>query len=155
VPQQVSGGYSFGSGYSGGPTAQPQQPQPFNPGAQPQPQQRPGSGSNSFGGSNPPPGVPSNLATSMIQQLLTTPNPRGLQQAGLQTGNVGLGGGIAGVASKVDAEGIKIYKEKTNYKEWEFVYDPTKDQQRMAGQQVPGQPQPQQTPLNPQQPRLQ
>ena len=159
VPQQVSGGYSFGSGYSGGPTPQQQQPQPFNPGAQPQPQPRPGSGSNSFGGSTLPPGVTSNPAAQMIQQLLTTPNPRGLQQAGLQTGNVGLGGGIAGVASKVDAEGIKIYKEKTNYKEWEFVYDPTKDQQRQAGQpgQQPGTVGPglnpqQQSPFN-QQPR--
>lgn len=144
VPQQVSGGYSFGSGYSGGPT--PQQPQPFNPGAQPQafqPQRPgPGSGSQSFGNSATPPGLPVNPAAQMIQQLLTTPNPRGLQQAGLQTGSVGLGGGIAGVASKVDAEGIKIYKEKTNYKEWEFVYDPTKDQQRQAGQQQPGLQQP-------------
>ncbi len=140
VPQPAGGGYSFGSGYSGGgPTQQPQQPQPFNPGAQPQQQPRPGSGSNSFGGSTLPPGVTSNPAAQMIQQLLTTPNPRGLQQAGLPTGNVGLGGGIAGVASKVDAEGIKIYKEKTNYKEWEFVYDPTKDQQRQGGQQIPGQ----------------
>ena len=50
----------------------------------------------------------------------------------------GLGGGIAGVASKHDAEGIKIYKEKTNYKEWEFVYDPTKDQKGQQGQ-IPGQ----------------
>ncbi|MBM3757229.1 MAG: hypothetical protein FJW38_25000 [Acidobacteria bacterium] len=145
VPQQVGGGYSFGSGYSGGPTPQ-QQPQPFNPGAQPQPFQPqrpgPGSGSQSFGNSATPPGLPVNPAAQMIQQLLTTPNPRGLQQAGLQPGSVGLGGGIAGVASKVDAEGIKIYKEKTNYKEWEFVYDPTKDQQRQAGQQQPGMPQP-------------
>ena len=50
--------------------------------------------------------------------------------------------GIVGVASKVDAEGIKVYKEKTNYKEWEFVYDASKDQKTAQGQvpgQVPGQ----------------
>lgn len=160
VAQPVSGGYSFGSGYSGG--SQPQQTQPFNPGGQPQPfypgaPQLPrtnvGGGSqtlggNAGGGSTPPQGMPFNPAAQMIQQLLTTPNPRGLQQAGLQPGSAGLGAGIAGVASKVDAEGIKIYKEKTNYKEWEFVYDPAKDQQRQAGQ-LQGGPAPG---LNPQQP---
>jgi len=38
-----------------------------------------------------------------------------------------IGGGIAGVASNADEEGIKIYNERTNYKEWEFLYDYTKD----------------------------
>jgi hypothetical protein len=37
-----------------------------------------------------------------------------------------IGGGIAGVASKFDAEGIMVYGDHTNYKEWEFVFDPTK-----------------------------
>ena len=38
-----------------------------------------------------------------------------------------LGGGIAGVASKAENEGIKIYRKKTKYKEWEFIYDPKQD----------------------------
>jgi hypothetical protein len=112
---------------------------------------------------NPPAG-----AAGLINQLLTTPRPGGLngitgasQQATVdQNGNpvpqnsgfgtvatptaantanntgtpIGntmggqtIGGGIAGVASKREQDGIKTYKEKNNYKEWEFVYDITKD----------------------------
>ena len=32
-------------------------------------------------------------------------------------------GGIVGVASKRDMEGIRLYNERSNYKEWEFLYD--------------------------------
>jgi hypothetical protein len=76
----------------------------------------------------------------MIQQILTRPNPQGMAAlgGGLGTGGVAMGGGIAGVASKHDAEGIKIYKEKTNYKEWEFIYDPAKDQKTGQGGTVGG-----------------
>ena len=157
----VSGGSSFGSGYSGGTGANPTMgPQPS-----PQMQQgsfRPGGGSNSFGGpplpggqggfgGGAPGGIAVNPATQMIQQILTRPNPQGLAkiQGGLG-GALAMGGGIAGVASKHDAEGIKIYKEKTNYKEWEFVYDPSKEKGAMGqfpgqtqgtvGGQMPGQP---------------
>lgn len=144
----VSGGSSFGSGYSGGTGLNPAMgPQPS-----PQLQQgsfRPGGGSNSFGGpplpggqggfgGGAPNGIAVNPATQMIQQILTRPNPQGL--ANIQGGMGGaqaMGGGIAGVASKHDAEGIKIYKEKTNYKEWEFVYDPSKEKGAMG--QIPGQ----------------
>ena len=42
-------------------------------------------------------------------------------------GQGGLGAGIAGVASKREATGVKIYNERTRYDEWEFVYDQTKD----------------------------
>ena len=34
--------------------------------------------------------------------------------------------GIAGFASNADAEGIMVYNDRTNYKEWEFVFDFTK-----------------------------
>jgi hypothetical protein len=37
---------------------------------------------------------------------------------------------MAGVASKMDAEGLMVYNDRTNYKEWEFVYDPSKDRPR-------------------------
>ena len=64
---------------------------------------------------------------AMIQNLLTRPNPRGLaaiqqQQAGA-VGGPQIGGGIAGVASKLKAEAIKVYNERSKYHEWEFVYD--------------------------------
>ncbi|MBL8242389.1 MAG: hypothetical protein JNM66_33495 [Bryobacterales bacterium] len=149
----TSGGYSFGSGYGGQPptsqTVNASLPgQPYPPGSPMPPGGfRPGGGSTSFGSPPLPGGMPGgvnvNPATAMIQQILTRPNPQGLAniQGGMNAGT-GMGGGIAGVASKYDAEGIKIYKEKTNYKEWEFVYDPTKDQKGQQGQipgQIPGQ----------------
>lgn len=155
VPQPQSnygGGSTFGSGY-GATAPTPAGPQPsgaYPPGAVP-PAYRPGGGSNSLGGgafpgqgSAPgaqPGGIAVNPASQLIQQILTRPNPQGLQNAlggGAAGGTQGLGGGIAGIASKYDAEGIKIYNEKTNYKEWEFVYDPAKDLKKAQGQ-VPGQ----------------
>ena len=36
-------------------------------------------------------------------------------------------GGIAGVASKLESESIKIYNERSKYNEWEFIYDPRPD----------------------------
>ena len=42
------------------------------------------------------------------------------------------GAGIAGVASKYEATGIKIYKDHAKYNEWEFIYDP-RDEIVMAG----------------------
>jgi hypothetical protein len=82
-------------------------------------------------------GINVNPATDMIRRLLTTPNPQGLAAAMGGQQSQGLGGGIVGIASKLDREGIKIYNEKTNYKEWEFVYDPAK--QAGAGGNLPGQ----------------
>lgn len=41
-----------------------------------------------------------------------------------------IGGGLAGVASKKEEKGIKIYKERKKYNEWEFVYDVNKDPSR-------------------------
>jgi hypothetical protein len=37
-----------------------------------------------------------------------------------------IGGGVAGVASTVEAEGIMVYGDRTNYSEWEFVFDVNK-----------------------------
>jgi len=89
----------------------------------------------------------------LIGQLLTTPRPGGLNglsgspaPAAANTGGTlqtaaaapTIGGGIAGVASKREQEGIKIYKDKTKYNEWEFVYDISKDQSR-TGAAAPGQ----------------
>ena len=68
-------------------------------------------------------------AQKMIQDLLTKPRPAVMpgQATQPQMGQM-IGGGIAGVASNADEEGIKIYNEHTNYKEWEFLYDYTKDE---------------------------
>jgi hypothetical protein len=64
-----------------------------------------------------------NQAQQMIQQILTTPRPGGMPGA---TGGPTMGGGIAGFASTADSEGIMVYNDRTNYKEWEFVFDLTK-----------------------------
>jgi hypothetical protein len=65
-------------------------------------------------------------AASIINQILMTPNPRGL--AGVQNGQGSMmGGGIAGVASTRESDSIMIYNDREKYNEWEFVYDPTKE----------------------------
>lgn len=55
-----------------------------------------------------------------------TPAPQGM-------GGQVIGGGFAGVASKAERDGIKIYNERTAYNEWEFVYDMSKDPARGGG----------------------
>lgn len=71
-----------------------------------------------------------NAAADVIRNLLTTPRPGGLAGAQAGVGNVPglqIGGGIAGVASTAEGEGIKIYNEQSDYNKWEFVYDFSKD----------------------------
>ena len=142
--QQGSGAYTVGGGgYSvgGGNFSAP----PVNNGSL----RLPGSGSTSFGPpltgpmtGQTPNGINANPATDMIRRLLTTPNPQGLAAAMGSQQPQGLGAGIIGLASNVDREGIKIYNEKTNYKEWEFVYDPEKEAGiGGAGGQIGGRPQ--------------
>lgn len=79
------------------------------------------------------PGRPgaTNPAIEMIQRILTTPRPGGLGQTGAQEG-LNVGGGIAGVATTMEAEGIKVYNERTKYNEWEFIYDFRKDRTMMG-----------------------
>lgn len=72
---------------------------------------------------------PSNPAMQMINQLLSSPNPRGMATAfqpaaGQQPLQAG---GIAGVASKLESESIKVYNDRSKYNEWEFTYDPRQD----------------------------
>ena len=44
-------------------------------------------------------------------------------------GGQSFGGGIAGVASTAEGEGVKVYNERTLYQEWEFIFDPAKQKQ--------------------------
>lgn len=53
-------------------------------------------------------------------------------------GRAQLGPGIIGIASKHDADSIRVYNEQTNHKLWEFIYDPAKE--RRPGQQGGGLP---------------
>lgn len=115
-----------------------------NASGQPQPGQPPGPGlSTGFPGLQPQGGGGQNgaiagipgasgsdgaqnaqtAAASMIQGLLTSPRP-----GGMPTGMPGatIGGGIAGVASKFEAEGIMVINDRTKINEWEFIFDATK-----------------------------
>ncbi len=80
------------------------------------------------------PGQP-NAAADMIRNILTTPRPGGMPQgvAGAQT----IGGGIAGVATTAEGEGVKVYNDRTLYQEWEFIYDPAK-QKRLPNPNATG-----------------
>lgn len=112
------------------PTA-PQYPgYPGNP-----PLTQPGSGTrlpgqSATGAGAQAPGQPGNPAMNLIRSILITPRPGGLSglQAGAGTQGQTIGGGIAGVASTLEAEGIMIYNERTKYNEWEFLYDYREEQ---------------------------
>ena len=83
-------------------------------------------------------GGAANPALQLIQNILMNPRPA---PAGMQTGAGGqmLGGGIAGVASKLEAGSIKVYNERSAYNEWEFIYDPKNDKSAaLAGAALAG-----------------
>jgi hypothetical protein len=61
----------------------------------------------------------------LIGNLLTQPRPNGPPTA-VPNGNNTIGGGIAGVASKMDDDSIMVCADHTNYQEWEFIFDPSK-----------------------------
>jgi hypothetical protein len=93
-------------------------------------------GNNAVGGGSRATQGTSNQAVQAIQNMLT--NPR--QGMGGATGGASASGGptqggIVGVASKRDMEGIRLYNERSNYKEWEFLYDRKKalEAEGMAG----------------------
>jgi hypothetical protein len=66
-------------------------------------------------------------AAGLLQNLLTQPRPGGLAGiAGAGASGAIMGGGIAGVASKAEGESIMVYGDRTDYSEWEFIYDPMK-----------------------------
>lgn len=84
-------------------------------------------------------GQDQNPAIQLIRELLTKPRPGGAPgyrppQAGAQQpqGNLIATGGIAGVASTLEAEAIMVYNDRTKYNEWEFVYDFRKDPVKMG-----------------------
>ena len=116
-------------------------------------------GPGGFGpGAGQPPGQPQlganggmpQSAASMIQNLLTTPRAGGMP--GATMGGQVMGTGIAGVASKYEGEGIKIYNDSNLIQEWEFIYDPAKDKANNPAAAVSGQMNPNQQPNQQNQP---
>jgi hypothetical protein len=93
---------------------------------------RTGSGSSSFGaGATGSPGQfpGQSQALDMIRGILTSPRGAAGTAAG---GGQMIGGGIAGVASTLEAEGVMVYNERTKYNEWEFLFDLRKEQAKAA-----------------------
>lgn len=134
-PQPVQGAFPPGMNLPGTP------PPPSAPGSR-APASTPGQG----GAQSPAPGV--NQAADLIRQILTNPRPGGAPP-GVGAAGAGqvIGGGIAGVATTIEdeIEGIKVYKERSKYREWEFIYDMREDKSLTAlgglagGGQQPGQ----------------
>jgi type II secretory pathway pseudopilin PulG len=113
-------------------------PKNNNPGLQ-------GSGNPGLQGSTNPGQTPTATAGLNTSQGLSggTPNtPAGNQLGAVKTTNIsnGLGGtgqtigggGIIGVASVSNKEGIKEFNDKNTYDEWYFVYDPRLEQTAAA-----------------------
>ncbi len=127
------------------PSAAPPGPVRGFPGGPPGFGSRPGSRRQGTGGANPP-GVAGPLgqragqgAAGLINQILTNPRAGGLSggaagQAIARSGPV-FERGIAGVASTSEEVGVKVYKSKESYAEWEFVYDYRKDAKTEGGAQ--------------------
>lgn len=70
-----------------------------------------------------------NVAALNVMDMLQRPRPNGFNGLGQGQG-AAMPTGMVGVASKMDSEGLMTYNDRTNYKEWEFVYDPSKDRPR-------------------------
>jgi hypothetical protein len=66
-------------------------------------------------------------AAGLLQNLLTQPRPGGLAGiTGAGASGAIMGGGIAGIASKSEGKSIMVYGDRTDFSEWEFIYDPMK-----------------------------
>ncbi len=95
----------------------------------------PAPGASTFPQPGYQPAPAQNPALQMIRDILTKPRPGGLAGVlgqGASAGGQVIGGGIAGVASTLEAEGIMIYNDRTKYNEWEFLYDIRKDPLKMG-----------------------
>jgi hypothetical protein len=84
-------------------------------------------GASGFGAPGGAPGTAQanaqSAAAGMIANLLTTPRPGGMP-SGMPGSTIG--GGVAGVASKYEAEGIMVINQRTKINEWEYIFDATK-----------------------------
>jgi type II secretory pathway pseudopilin PulG len=134
---------------NGSPVGQPSSA-PNQQGMPPQPGQR------LYAPGGPPynsPNYPPFALPGMPNSLIGTQTPNSMVQA---TGNnqssgssssgsvfsaggfgTTVGGAIGGVASKYEAQGIKVYKDHSKYNEWEFLYDPRQEIVAQGGVQVP------------------
>ncbi len=142
-------------GLGAAPTPQAPQ-QPANPSTT---AQDPHAGTDTSGA----PATPTNPATpgtSPTSGTSATPAAPSGTSTDIPEGKV-FGGNIIGVGSKVDRVSIRIYDGGTNYHEWEFLWDPTKEPLAAAptagvppGKGPGGSPQTPQNPTSPQNPQF-
>ncbi len=129
-PAQIQGGI----GPNGQPIQVPSLPGQVvnsqNGGVQPtQFQQQPG------GTPTGAPGAPPNPAIGLINDQLRNPRQPPQGAGGSAFNNSMPAGGLAGVASTATGPTIKVYKERSKYNEWEFIFDL---KQGLPGQQQTG-----------------
>ena len=86
----------------------------------------------------PNPGTP-NAAADLINGILTNARPGGQPAANPAPTGQQLGGGVAGVASTAEAPAIMVYNERSNYNEWEFIFDLSKQRGLNRNMPMPGQ----------------
>ncbi|MBV8904630.1 MAG: hypothetical protein JOZ22_13435 [Acidobacteriia bacterium] len=87
-------------------------------------------------------------AANVLNNILTQPRPDGLAKLQAQNGTApgqtqtgpAIGAGIAGVASTNEAPAIMVYSDHTNYNEWEFIFDVSKQKPVANPNGVPGTP---------------
>ncbi|MCS7026067.1 MAG: hypothetical protein NZV14_14785 [Bryobacteraceae bacterium] len=131
-PQGAFPGYTTQIPSSSQTQGQPAYPQPPGFGPQPGLGQQPGWAQAQALGQQPGLGQPQNAnVRDMINRILTTPRAGPGTSTGL--GAQTFGAGIAGVASKYEAEGIKLINDRSRYNEWEFLYDAKRDPVLMGG----------------------
>ncbi len=91
-----------------------------------------------------PPGTPPAAPGAGARPPSGPPAPSGpgtpVSSFGATQGNPVLGGNIIGVGSKAKGASLRVYNGGQTYKEWEFMWDPTKDQQPGGQQGQPGRP---------------
>lgn len=73
--------------------------------------------------------VPTRGMMSSSSPKPASDDPFGAQSLSTGVGSDGkiIGGNIIGVASKIDKKSIRVYEGGVTYREWEFIYDPSKD----------------------------
>jgi type II secretory pathway pseudopilin PulG len=74
------------------------------------------------------PGASGATGATPLQPVPFGPRPSA-QPAPLGGSGTALGGNIIGVASKIEQTSLKVYNERSIYKEWEFIWDPAKEMQ--------------------------
>jgi len=154
-PAQPGGGFGFGGGFGSGSSSGTGSSAPALTSGGQNPSQRqvggfPGSsqssgafgqgfGGGGIGGVNRGTQGTSNQAVQAIQNMLTNPRQGGMGTSGGSASGGPTQGGIVGVASKKDMEGIRLYNERSNYKEWEFLFDRKKAMEAAGAAGQPGQ----------------